>query len=288
MNGAAPLDAETQQACEAALGGARVRQGYGLTETSPITNLAPFDMPGATVDESDRGAVPSKPGSIGPPVAGTLMRVADVSTPEAQALADAGRPWLLPAGAANIGEVQIKGPQVFLGYHGNERATRDSLSADGWFRTGDLGFFDSDGHFSIVDRLKELIKVKGLQVAPAELEGALLAHPRVYDAAAVGRPDARAGEAPVVFVVTRAAMLRAAGNAAGADALPPLEAEELRRHLAERLAEFKLPSLADIIFVEAGGGDKGIPKTASGKILRRVLRDRVRAGGEGGAAGKSQ
>jgi len=271
MNGAAPLDDQTQLACEKALGGARVRQGYGLTETGPITNLAPFGFAERGVAAGRGGAAPAKAGSIGPPVAGTEMRVADVSTPEAAAAAGSAAPRLLPAGAANVGEVQVRGPQVFLGYHGNAAASAEALISGGWFRTGDLGFYDEDGHFTIVDRLKELIKVKGLQVAPAEVEGALMVHELVYDAAVVPRPDARAGELPVAFVVPRAALLRSLGRAEEAAALPPLTQEALRAFLGARLAEYKVP--VEVRFVEAGE----IPKTASGKILRRVLRDKLRA-----------
>jgi len=264
MNGAAPLDAETQDACERTLGnGMRVRQGYGLTETSPVTNLAPYGFASAAADVTDYGAVPARAGSIGGPLAGTEMRVVDVSTPEALAAAGTASPRLLPPGEANVGEVQIKGPQVFLGYHQNEKATAESLLPGGWFRTGDLGFADECGHFSIVDRLKELIKVKGMQVAPAELEGALLSHPLVYDAAVVGRPDARAGEMPVAFVVTRLSFFKTG---------EPVSAAQLRAHLAGRLADFKLPAEADIRFIDA------VPKSGSGKILRRVLKDRLAGG----------
>jgi acyl-CoA synthetase (AMP-forming)/AMP-acid ligase II len=252
FSGAAPLDPVTQLAVEKRIPGARCRQGYGMTETAPVTNVASVNAP-------------SRPGSSGPPVAGTEIRVVDVSTED-----PVGSPRLLPAGSANVGELQVHGPQVMLGYLNNSKATAETLLPDGWLRTGDLAYFDSDGHVFVVDRLKELIKVKGLQVAPAELEGLLLTHELVYDAAVVGRADERSGEVPVAFVVPRATMLRALGKAAEADALKPLTAEAVKDFVAAKVAPYK--RLDEVVFVDV------IPKTPSGKILRRVLRERVKAG----------
>ena len=126
---------------------------------------------------------------------------------------------------------------------------------------------DADGYYFVVDRLKELIKSKGFQVAPAELEGLLLSHPLIYDAAVVPRADERSGEVPVAFVVTKAALLAAMGNAAGAAALPPVTEKAVQDFIAGKVAEYK--QLAAVYFVDA------IPKNPSGKILRRVLRDKV-------------
>jgi 4-coumarate--CoA ligase len=245
FSGAAPLDGDTQKAVEARLPRAIVRQGYGMTESSPVTHAA---RTGGLV----------RPGSIGPPIALTESRVVSVETGAA-----------LPAGRDNVGEIQVRGPQVMLGYLNNEAATRATLLPGGWLRTGDLGYVDADGYYFIVDRLKELIKCKGFQVAPAELEGLLLSHPLIYDAAVVPRPDERAGEVPVAFVVTKAALLRAMGNAAGADALPPVTVSMVQEHIAGKVAEYK--RLADVVFVDT------IPKNPSGKILRRVLRDKLLA-----------
>ena len=139
----------------------------------------------------------------------------------------------------------------------------------GWLRTRDLVARDSDDYFFVVDRLKELIKTKGFQVAPAELEGLLLGHPLIYDAAVVPRADERAGEVPVAFVVTKASLLASMGNAAGASALPPLAAADVQAFVAAKVADYK--KLAAVFFVDA------IPKNPSGKILRRVLRDRIAA-----------
>jgi acyl-coenzyme A synthetase/AMP-(fatty) acid ligase len=127
------------------------------------------------------------------------------------------------------------------------------LDADGWLRTGDLGHVDDDGYVYVVDRVKELIKYKGLQVAPAELEAVLLAHPEIADAAVVRSPDEEAGEVPKAFVVART----------------PLEAEEVMAFVAERVAPYK--KVRRVEFVDE------IPRALSGKILRRVLIERDRA-----------
>ena len=222
FSGAAPLDVETQVAAERRFPAAAVRQGYGMTEASPITHAERI------------GA--KRPGSIGTPMPDTECRVMSVG--------GEGPPAALPPGRANVGELQVRGPQVMLGYHGNAKATAETLLPGGWLRTGDLVYQDAEGFFYVVDRIKELIKVKGLQVAPAELEGLLLQHPLVYDCAVVGRPDERAGEAPVAFVVTKAAMLRGMGNAAGAAALPELTQEALKAFLAGKVAEYKMMCVA--------------------------------------------
>jgi acyl-CoA synthetase (AMP-forming)/AMP-acid ligase II len=148
------------------------------------------------------------------------------------------------------GELWVRGPQVMLGYLNNPEATARTLTRDGWLKTGDLARIDADGHLFILDRVKELIKVKGFQVAPAELEALIVGHPQVADCAVIGRPDDEAGEVPVAFVVPRP------GSA--------LTAEQVMAHLEGRVAHYK--RLADVRFVEA------IPKSASGKILRRLLR----------------
>jgi acyl-CoA synthetase (AMP-forming)/AMP-acid ligase II len=139
------------------------------------------------------------------------------------------------------------------GYLNNPRATADMLDANGWLHTGDLGHVDDDGYVYVVDRVKELIKYKGLQVAPAELEAVLLAHPDIADAAVVRFPDEEAGEVPKAFVVART----------------PLEAEEVMAFVAERVAPHK--RVRRVEFVDE------IPKALSGKILRRVLIERDRA-----------
>lgn len=219
VSGAAPLSAEVAEAVTRRTG-VQARQGYGMTEMSPTSHSVPF----AT----------SVPGAIGVAVPSTEFRIVDPATGQD-----------VPAGAE--GELWVRGPQVMAGYHNQPEATAATLTDDGWLKTGDLAQVDDQGFVYIRDRLKELIKVKGFQVAPAEVEAALLTCPMVRDAAVRGAPDDEAGEVPVAFVV------------------PSEGAEEtaIRAHLAAQLAHYKLPKR--ISFIEA------IPKSASGKILRRML-----------------
>jgi acyl-CoA synthetase (AMP-forming)/AMP-acid ligase II len=226
MSGAAPLDGETGEAAAARIG-CRVFQGYGLTETSPVVSKVP--------DE-----VENRPGSIGLLVPNTEARIVDVATGE-----DA-----LPG---EPGELWVRGPQVMQGYLGNPSATAATLDDDGFLHTGDIATVDEDGWLTIADRLKELIKYKGYQVPPAELEAMLLGHPAVADACVIPLPDEDAGEIPKAFVVLRA------------HATP----EELMAWVAERVAPHKRVRALEII--------DEIPKSPSGKLLRRVLRDRERA-----------
>jgi len=151
-----------------------------------------------------------------------------------------------------VGELLVRGPQVMKGYLNAPDATAEMLDLDGWLHTGDLGKIDQDGYVFIVDRVKELIKYKGLQVAPAELEAILLSHPAIADAAVVRSPDEEAGEVPKAFVVART----------------PLDAEEVIAFVAERVAPHK--KVRRVEFVDE------IPKALSGKILRRVLMERDR------------
>ena len=151
------------------------------------------------------------------------------------------------------GEICLRGPLVMKGYLNRPEETAQAIGAEGWLHTGDVGIADADGWLTVVDRLKELIKYKAFQVAPAELEAILLSHPSVDDAAIIPSPDAEAGEVPKAFVVLRA------------DATP----QELMVFVAERVTPYK--KVRRIEFVEA------IPKSAAGKILRRVLVERERA-----------
>jgi acyl-CoA synthetase (AMP-forming)/AMP-acid ligase II len=230
FSGAAPLDASMERACTERLG-SEVMQGWGLTETSPVVTTN-YNSPGGP-----------RPGSVGVPLPNTEMRVVDPATG-----ADVSR--------GETGELLVRGPQVMKGYLNAPEATAAMLDQDGWLHTGDLGLIDEQGYVFIVDRVKELIKYKGLQVAPAELEAVLLSHPRVADAAVVRFPDEEAGEVPKAFVVAR----------------DPVDPGELMAYVAERVAPHK--KVRQVEFVEE------IPKAASGKILRRLLmdRDRERAG----------
>lgn len=229
MVGAAPLGAELSQRCAARLG-CEVIQGYGLTETSPVTHTTP---PGR-----------NKPGTIGLPVAGTEAIVVDLVTGT-------------PLGPGEPGEIWVRGPQVMKGYLGQPAATAAAFAPGGWLRTGDIAFVDDDGYFTVVDRAKELIKYKGFQVPPAELEGVLVSHPSVADAAVIGIPDEDAGELPKAYVVLKG----------------EVTADELIAYVAERVAPYKKIRLIEVI--------DQIPKSASGKILRRVLveQERVRVRG---------
>jgi acyl-CoA synthetase (AMP-forming)/AMP-acid ligase II len=147
------------------------------------------------------------------------------------------------------GELWVRGPQVMLGYHNRPAETLATVDADAWLHTGDIGHADADGHFFVVDRLKELIKYKAMQIAPAELESVLLSHPAVADAAVVPQKDEEAGEVPHAFVVLKG----------------PATADELMAFVAQRVASYK--KIRRLDFIDA------IPKSPSGKILRRVLRD---------------
>jgi acyl-CoA synthetase (AMP-forming)/AMP-acid ligase II len=139
------------------------------------------------------------------------------------------------------------------GYFNNPAATAESLDAEGWYHTGDLGYADEDGYFYIVDRLKELIKYKGYQVIPSELEAILLNNPSIVEAAVIPIPDEQAGEVPKAFVVTRR----------------PLTAQEVINFVADRVAPYK--KIRTVEFVEQ------LPKSPTGKLLRQVLRERERS-----------
>ncbi len=235
VSGAAPLSEHVAGAASARLG-CRVVQGYGLTETSPVTHATRFD----------RTAVPGteriKTAGIGPPIANTEAKVVDVTTGA-------------ELGPKQEGEICVRGPQVMKGYLNRPDATAAMVDPDGWLHTGDIGFADDDGCFFIVDRLKELIKYKGMQVAPAELEAVLLSHPSIADAAVIPIADEECGEVPKAFVVLKASVTP----------------EEIANFVAERVAPYKKLRAVETI--------DQIPKSPSGKILRRVLIEREKARG---------
>lgn len=200
-------------------------QGYGMTELSPVSHINTKEAPRA--------------GAAGVLIPNTFCKIVNIETGETR---DAGQE----------GELWIKGPQVMIGYLNNPTATTETITKDGWLKTGDIGYVDDDGYLFIVDRLKELIKFKGFQVAPAELEATLVAMEGIIDAAVIGIPDEEAGEVPMAFVI------------AGEN--PPDEAA-IHAYFGKNLSSYK--QLARIEFTSE------IPKSASGKILRRVLRDRI-------------
>ncbi len=224
FSGAAPLDGDLAQACAARLG-CLVQQGYGMTELSPVSHA------------QAHGDTRVKPGTVGPLIPNTLARVVDVATGD-------------DLGVGEPGELWIKGPQVMQGYLGRRADTDATVDADGWLHTGDVGLVDAEGDWFIVDRVKELIKYKGYQVPPAELEAVLLGHPQIADAAVVAGHDADGEEIPHAFVAA----------APGAD----LTAQDVKDYVAERVAPYK--RVRAVTFVDA------IPKSASGKILRKDLR----------------
>ncbi len=221
--GAAPLQAEGQRRVGQTLNCLLI-QSYGLTEASPVTHVTPLNP------------LDLQPGSVGVLLPNTQMQIADVHSGET-------------VGYGQAGEVWIRGPQVMQGYLHNPEATRATVDAEGWLHTGDFGYVDEAGHLYIVDRLKELIKYKGFSVAPAVLEGVLLTHEAVADAAVVGVPDEVAGEVPKAFVVAKP------GTQPDANALMAYVAQQVAPHEKIRQVEFVLV----------------IPKSASGKILRRQL-----------------
>lgn len=221
FSGAAPLDQHLTRACMERLN-CGIRQGYGMTETSPVTHSSP----------AARHEV--KFGAVGVPAPNTECKIIDLATGEM-------------VGPGKEGEICVRGPQVMKGYLNRPEATAATIDRDGWLHTGDIGFADEDSHFYIVDRAKELIKYKGFQVPPAELEGLLLTHPAIADAAVIPVPDDEAGEVPKAFVVLK-------GTAT---------ADEIMKFVAERVAPYK--KIRSVEFIDK------IPKSASGKILRRVL-----------------
>lgn len=226
MSGAAPLGADLTAACRARLN-CVIKQGYGLTETSPVTHIC------------SENPEEIKHGSVGPCVSNTECRIVDLETGEA-------------LGYNREGEIYARGPQIMKGYFNRPEATENAIDREGWFHTGDIGYADEDGHFYIVDRAKELIKYKGFQVPPAELEAVLLTHPMIADAAVIPSPDEEAGEVPKAFVVLKG----------------EVSEEEIKEFVAARVAPYK--KIRRVEFIEQ------IPKSPSGKILRRVLVQRER------------
>jgi acyl-CoA synthetase (AMP-forming)/AMP-acid ligase II len=224
--GAAPLGDDIQRACSERLG-CLVGQAWGMTECG-LGSANPLDRPEQV-----------RPGSAGPLVPGGECKVLEVTSGE-------------ELGPGQQGELWYRGPNVMSGYLNCPQETAATL-ADGWLRTGDIGYADADGWIYVVDRAKELIKYKAFAVAPAELEALLLTHPAILDVAVVASPDEEAGEVPKAFVVTSA----------------DLDLTELQAWMATQVAPHKRVRRLELV--------AEIPKTASGKILRRVLIERERA-----------
>ncbi|XP_057379477.1 uncharacterized protein LOC130701512 [Daphnia carinata] len=226
--GAAPLNVKTSAKLIERLNNPNtsLQEGYGLTETSPGILMAPLGN--------------TKFGSCGPPISRSKAKVVNHEVSD-QAL-----------GPYQQGELYLSGPQIMKGYYNNPEATKEMISEDGWLRTGDVAYYDEEGNFYIVDRLKELIKVKGFQVAPAELEDILITHPAIAEAAVIGIPDEQAGEIPRAYVVKRPGMDSVSDSEIGAFINSKISAHKQIK--------------GGIQFCSA------IPKNNMGKILRKDLR----------------
>jgi 4-coumarate--CoA ligase len=219
-----------------------IKQGYGLSETSPTTHMQAWDDWNKTV-----GSV----GKLSPNMEAMYM-----TTPE-----DGSEPQEVPAG--EVGELYLRGPNIFLGYHRNPNATAECLSPDGWFRTGDVGYQDKDGNFYITDRVKELIKYKGFQVPPAELEGILIHSDAIDDAAVIGvYSEEHGSEVPRAYVVRSSNSKSSGVNEAD-------EAAKLINWMNTKVSPHKRLR-GGIRFVDM------IPRSLSGKILRRLLKEQAK------------
>lgn len=203
--------------------GCNLSEGYGLTESSPVATVNPID---------DTGQI----GTIGIPVPSTDMRIANEEDQ--------------PLAIGEIGEIQIKGPQIMKGYYNRPEETSNTLSPDGWLRTGDIGLMQPDGFFKIVDRKKDMILVSGFNVYPNEIENVLAMHPKILEIAAIGVPDEKSTEAVKVFIVKKD---------------KSLTEKEVREYCTEQFTGYKKPK--HIVFRDE------LPKTNVGKILRRALRE---------------
>ncbi|XP_019167363.1 PREDICTED: 4-coumarate--CoA ligase 2-like [Ipomoea nil] len=234
MSGAAPLGKELQDTVRAKFPNAKLGQGYGMTEAGSVLAMClafakePFEI---------------KSGSCGTVVRNAEMRIVDPDTGSS-----------LPRNQP--GEICIRGDQIMKGYLNDPEATERTIDKEGWLHTGDIGYIDDDDELFIVDRLKELIKYKGFQVAPAELEALLLTHPQISDAAVIPMKDEQAGEVPVAFVVKT--------NGCS------LTEDEVKEFVSKQVIFYK--RIKKVFFVDS------VPKSPSGKILRKNLRARLEAG----------
>jgi len=232
FSGAAPLDAETAEAAGRRIH-AQVLQGYGMSESSPVSHAIPVDRPDIPVS------------SVGLLLPNMDAKIVDLDTGEEITEFDEN-------GLTARGELWMRGPNIMLGYLNQPQATAETVDEEGFLHTGDVAVYHRDGYFAIVDRAKELIKYKGYQIAPAELEALLLSHPKVMDAAVIGVLDDDKQEIPKAFVVTRP------GSG--------LDEDEVMAFVAANVAPHKKVRAVEFIDV--------IPKSSSGKILRKDLRAR--------------
>ncbi|KAF3430959.1 hypothetical protein FNV43_RR25689 [Rhamnella rubrinervis] len=233
-SGGAPLGKELEHTLRAQFPNVTLGQGYGMTEAGPVLTMSL--------------AFAKKPSEVKAGACGTVVRNAELK------IVDPETGLSLPRN--HPGEICIRGDQIMKGYLNDPEATKSTIDSQGWLHTGDIGLVDDDEELFIVDRLKELIKYKGFQVAPAELEALLLTHPNISDAAVVPMKDEAAGEVPVAFVVR-------SNNS-------EITEDEVKQFVSKQVVFYK--RINRVFFIEA------IPKSPSGKILRKELRAKLAAG----------
>ncbi|KAL8042838.1 hypothetical protein ABFX02_09G078000 [Erythranthe guttata] len=234
MSGAAPLGKELEDAVRVKFPNAKLGQGYGMTEAGPVLSMCL--------------AFAKEPFEIKSGACGTVVRNAEMKIVDPETGASLGR--------NHAGEICIKGDQIMKGYLNDRESTERTIDKEGWLHTGDIGFIDADDELFIVDRLKEIIKYKGFQVAPAEIEALLLNHPYISDAAVVSMIDEQAGEVPVAFVV------RSNGST--------ITEDEVKQFISKQVIFYK--RINRVFFIDV------IPKSPAGKILRKDLRAKLAVG----------